>query len=450
MTSIPKLGSGVHLNAQSRELILKVYIFTIDDAERSGHKMLIKDAIKRTSDATGVSPTSIKRILKEKRSQMSGESSQKTFFEERRRRSKPSNTIVHDKSAIRKCLHNYSTAKNESLTLMNILGNLQKDISFNGRKSTLWKVVKQLGFKSKKMFDNRRMFIERHDIRFNRIEYLDKISMYRTDRPIVYLDETRILSNTIHVTTDPLQNKKKKPSKKSHFVIAYAASSSGFVPNALFICEDSQKQSDGQDEKHYEDYEKWIETQLIPNLPPNALVVVGHSLLNNKLLDAVPSSSSKKKDMINWLTRRQIPFSDSFLKPQLYELIRSFKPRKKLYKVDDILNACSFATLRLPPSHPELNPIENIWSIIKEYIADKKFKMTLETLSWAVQEKTLIVNEDQQIWLDAFRQVDDNEKFFVEIDSILDKLSDNVINLESSDDENSETSDEDSATSDFD
>jgi hypothetical protein len=75
--------------------------------------------------------------------------------------------------------------------------------------------------------------------------------------------------------------------------------------------------------------------------------------------------------MIEWLSGRGIPFSDRMCKPELYSLIKLLKPRFKTFKIDAVRAEHGHSVLRLPPYHPDLNPIELIWASVKEYVARK-------------------------------------------------------------------------------
>jgi transposase len=56
-------------------------------------------------------------------------------------------------------------------------------------------------------------------------------------------------------------------------------------------------------------------------------------------------------------------------KTKLYELIKLKKPHFKCYKVNNLLAKHSHSILRLPPYNPELNPIEKIWALVKNWVA---------------------------------------------------------------------------------
>nr|CAH7753516.1 unnamed protein product [Callosobruchus chinensis] len=78
---------------------------------------------------------------------------------------------------------------------------------------------------------------------------------------------------------------------------------------------------------------------------------------------------TKKNDMKEWLRQRNIPFSDEMLKAELYSLIKIYKPRYKTYERDKIMTEAGHSLLRLPPYHPDLNPIELVWASLKQYVA---------------------------------------------------------------------------------
>jgi transposase len=74
--------------------------------------------------------------------------------------------------------------------------------------------------------------------------------------------------------------------------------------------------------------------------------------------------------MKNWLRVRNIPFCDTVLKVQLYEIIKAYKPKYKTFLVDEIMTANGHTVLRLPPYHPDLNHRESIWA--KLWVGAKK------------------------------------------------------------------------------
>jgi hypothetical protein len=62
-----------------------------------------------------------------------------------------------------------------------------------------------------------------------------------------------------------------------------------------------------------------------------------------------------------------VAFDETFTNPELLALCRRHAPPEKKYVVEDIVMAegRGISLLRLPPYHPELNPIELVWGNIK-------------------------------------------------------------------------------------
>jgi transposase len=106
--------------------------------------------------------------------------------------------------------------------------------------------------------------------------------------------------------------------------------------------------------------------------------VTDNAPFHNVQIHAAPNSNSRKADMINWLQEKNIIFDRSMLKPQLYELIKINKKRHIRYKFDEVMLAHGHTVLRLPPYHPDLNPIELIWATVKNNVSKKNITFKLE------------------------------------------------------------------------
>lgn len=71
-------------------------------------------------------------------------------------------------------------------------------MNFKGSTTTLRRILKRLRFRWKKLDDNRALLIEQNHVREKRISFLRAIKRYREQqRPIVYLDESYILSDHV-------------------------------------------------------------------------------------------------------------------------------------------------------------------------------------------------------------------------------------------------------------
>jgi hypothetical protein len=261
---------------------------------------------------------------------------------------------------------------------------LKNDYGWKGSTSSLRRVLMKIGFKWAKTPDNRKILIETSEIRLLRFKYLDKIKEYRREgRPIVYLDETYI--NAGHTITKcwtdgSAQGLLAPISKGRRLIIVHAGGEMGFVPNALLIFKSGckSKSSDYHDDMNAENYERWLKEKLIPNLPQNSVVVTDNASYHNVQLNRAPTSVSRKLEMKEWLMQKNIPFDENSYKIQLYDIIKRHKKRHIIYKFDVLLERHGHNILRLPPYHPDLNPIEKIWASVKNSVAKKNVTFKLD------------------------------------------------------------------------
>jgi hypothetical protein len=89
----------------------------------------------------------------------------------------------------------------------------------------------------------------------------------------------------------------------------------------------------------------------------------------NFKINKIPTSDSTKKEMQQWLQKQNTAFADDMLKPALHRLIKQYKPQQVQYSVDKKLESNGHVTLCLPPYHPDLNLIKNIWAKVKCQVA---------------------------------------------------------------------------------
>lgn len=109
------------------------------------------------------------------------------------------------------------------------------------------------------------------------------------------------------------------------------------------------------------------------------------------------------------------------LRPELYELCKRFAPAPE-YKLDKIAEAAGHSILRTPQSHPELQPIETCWGIVKNYMADHcDFTMTnfREQLPFAFAKVTpltcksliaKVVKQEDKYWSEDNRLYEEIEE----------------------------------------
>lgn len=316
------------LSSQVKEILCKLNTYFKGVNEKDVSSVVTSAQLVATS--TGIPLSTVHRVLAEGKRALEHGSKFKSPKKTRCRQ----NTIViddFDKAVIRRTIHNFHVTDKQVPTMKILHEKLKTEINYPGGVTTLRKEVALLGFKWKRTEDNRRILMEKHQIRYLRILFLIKIAEYRAQgRPIVYTDETYI--DTCHTSSksysDGSTSGLKKPiSKGNRLIIVHAGGKDGFISNALLMFKANQKTGDYHHNMNTENYTKWLQTQLIPNLEPNSVVVVDNAAYHNTLHNPAPNSNHRKQTIIDWLKYRNIDHSAEMLKPQLYQLILQNKAR---------------------------------------------------------------------------------------------------------------------------
>lgn len=441
-----KVGGKI-LHSQAREIIFNLHSFMKREAEQG--PILLKQIQKRVAEAAGISTSTVKRIIKEKRTAPEAGPCFTTPRKTWSKKNKKSTVDDFDKTVIRRTVYEFHKTHGQRPTLKALLPVLRDKIGFTGSSWVLRQVLKELKFKWRKSVDNRKILIEQHEIREHRVRFIRAIKRYREEgRPIVYMDETYIHASHTkpHSWSDGSSKGLFTPiSKGQYAIIVHAGNDNGFVDNALLIFKSGQKSGDYHECMNFTNYKKWLTEQLIPNLPPQTVLVIDNASYHNKQINPAPNSSSKKADIVQWLVNHNIPFDVKMLKTELYQLVKLYKSPHKMFEIDVLLAEHGHSTLRLPPYHPDLNPIEMIWSLIKNHVALNNVTFKLNDSIQLAREKIDSITPDE--WSRRCQHARDIEDKYMEHEASIDDITERfIINLEedsdNSDDVNSIDSDD--------
>ena len=258
---------------------------------------------------------------------------------------------------------------------------------------------------------------------------------------IVYTDETWV--NAGHTSgyqwhTPNSEYDRRLPTNKGERLIVLHAgcAEKGFLPSCALVFK--AKSKDGRDyhtEMNGQVFLEWVEQQLIPNLPQRSCLVMDNAMYHNIQTEGskCPNSNSKKQEMQDYLTRHNISFDAKLTKPKLYEIIKLNK-KDPMYKADDLISKAGHCTLRLPPYHCNLNPIELVWGDIKQHIGieNSTFKLT-DVQNMVHAEFDRITPEK---WAKCVQHViEKEEKRYWEKDAMQPDIEPVIISLDSSDDD---------------
>jgi transposase len=434
--NMSKTGCGKHYEKQSKEIILRVVEWLKNNHLKS---IMITSPIPMAAEILKVGKRSIYDILKEQTS----ENGLKSPKKKRKRQLTKSSMNSFEESVIRRTIYDFHKEHKQVPNVKSLLPVLQDKINFSGKQTTLTLMIKKLGFRWKKTDDNRVLLKEKMDIVFKRINYLRAIKNYRRQgRPIVYSDETYIHSSHVSSNSwiDSTNKGLKVPaSKGTRFIIVHAGTEKGFIPGAFLMFKSGTKSGDYHDDMNYTNYRRWAETQLIPNLEMNSVIVLDNASYHNKLDERTPNANNNKAQMKEWLTKRNIKFHEKALKAELYHLIKLHKPRQQSFRIDELFEKHGHTVLRLPPYHPELNPIEKIWAVLKRYVADNNVEFTIDSVKKLVEEKVSKIHHE---WKNICDHVVKEEDIYMEDDGIIDLLFDNDISINLNDSSSSEEEEE--------
>jgi transposase len=194
-----------------------------------------------------------------------------------------------------------------------------------------------------------------------------------TIRPEVYLDESYVNKNHsndfIWYSGEDGPWVQKPTGKGERLIIINAITKYGWVPGAKLVFKSTTKTGDYHGQMNWELFEKWLTGMLLPNIPANALIMMDNAPYHNILSEhSSPTPSCSKKRIMDWLEQNKIYCRDDCLKPELIEIIKKIAP-EPIYAIDEIAKLYGHEVLRTPPYHPELQPIEICWGVVKNHIA---------------------------------------------------------------------------------
>lgn len=174
---------------------------------------------------------------------------------------------------------------------------------------------------------------------------------------------------------------------KFSWSIYSAGGEKSFITEALTMWKSSLSSGDYHANMNKPNYMKWITYRLLPKLEPRTVLVIDNAPYHNIEVDKAPNSNTKKEDMKLWFNRKNIPYSESMLKPELYKLIKLHKDPFKNYVLRQILENKGHDVLRLSPHHPTLNTIELIWADVKGFVAKNIVQFNLSEVIKSCEQK---------------------------------------------------------------
>ena len=164
--------------------------------------------------------------------------------------------------------------------------------------------MKEMGVSYRKI-DDRRYYYEQPQIIEQRHKYLRRIMQNRVDKkPVVFLDETWANAHDgkdmAWVEDDPvtggtLGGVRRPSGKGKRLIILGAGGEMGWIPSTTLIFQSKKNTGDYHDEMTGEHFEEWFRDKLLPNVPPNSLIVMDNASYHSRRCEEFPVKSWTKK-----------------------------------------------------------------------------------------------------------------------------------------------------------
>lgn len=241
---------------------------------------------------------------------------------------------------------------------------------------TLGRTLDRWGFTFGKGTRSQHLKEKDHVIAARRRYLREKRSNYignKIIRPEVYLDETYVNKNHsndfIWYSDEDGPWVQKPTGKGERIIILNAITKNGWVPGAQLTFKSSRKTGDYHGQMNHTLFSKWFSEQLLPNIPKNSLIIMDNASYHNVLSEhSDPTATCKKEKISAWLKKNGVPVCEDSLKAELVEILEKMV-RSPTYALDEIAAMQGHEVLRTPPYHPELQPIETCWGVVKNQIA---------------------------------------------------------------------------------
>jgi hypothetical protein len=218
------------LQDQTQEVVLNVLQFMHKEADEHKFVIPVAKVHERVASTVRVSKSAIKNIKKEMLNLQAGTAPSYNTP----KRNRPCLKIhVFSMCVLRRTTHEFCLHEKCLLSINAVLTKLQESTGYKGKTSILLDIFKGLGYQWTKMWDNRRIRIEKQDVRCVRVAFLPAITKFRRDgHEIVYSDETYIHSScttTKAWSDDDAQGCMAASSKGQQLIIVHVGMVKGFI-----------------------------------------------------------------------------------------------------------------------------------------------------------------------------------------------------------------------------
>ena len=347
--------------------------------------------------------------------------------------------------AIRQNIH-AKFAASEAFTIQTLTNDLKMAslIPEGTSNTSVWRLIHSMGFRYKTIHKNTYVRKETLDTVCRRISALRELKRHREKgTQVVYLDETwfttRMNQNmawvdTTQPTTSATYTRNVPSGEGERFVILAAGTVKGFIEDSFLCFPTKSTTGDYHGEVNRDLFCRWLTSKLLPSLEEPSVLVIDNAPYHSQLTEEskCPTTSTKKEDLKKWLNHRNITFPSQSTRPELLQLCKKNRPTP-IYEVDELVRSWGHEVVRLPPYHPELNAIEQIWGHMKHHVRSSLRKFTRADLRARLEEARLRVT--REVWEGSVRRSQAFEAQYWATDNVHDPVNTIIINIDSDDED---------------
>lgn len=428
-------GRGNSITIKEKEMIIEIkHFFDKEKKKPSNVGVYNKSAVALTAIASNFSEVAVSRIVTEY-------NKHKSFEPPATKGSQPYAVDESVKTICQEVVRSHNINR-DHLSIRRLVGILNDQYNIDVARETLrinlsrWNIVYGSVLRHTALREKDYVVNARRDY------LIRKRQLDKSGRTLVYLDETFINKNYCGPDLswfcddweeDPNLDKSfgpyiNRPSGKGdRLIILNAVTKNGWVDGTKLVFQAKNNSGDYHGSMDEVNFTRWFTEQLLPNIPDKSVIIMDNAPYHNMYKDdGTPSLSSKKTVLQEWLKMKGIPYDKEFLRPKLIEIINKNR-QKKEFKLDDILandprfKGRNIEIVRTPQYHPELQPIEKCWAVIKQYMAKhcdftmKGLRKNLDNAWEKVTKKTM---------KGIMKKVRESEDYHFEQDAKLDSVDD--------------------------
>lgn len=257
-----------------------------------------------------------------------------------------------------------------AITARHVQDFLQEALGREVAQQTIRDQLRRLGFQYTRTKTKSRALREKPYVRQQRHTFLHDIRSWRkAGYQPVYIDESFLHHHhgnqfSWFCEGDFLQ---RPTGKGRRWCFIHALREQGLVSGAFRIFEARKSRGDYHGMFNAECFLDWWRHQLLTNLPPRCVIVVDQASYHLVPEEQVMPSTMRKAELQQWLSSRNLAWEPHWLRPRLQQELQEHIDKTPL--ITKLAVEQGHRVLVLPVHHPELNPIELVWAIVKNECA---------------------------------------------------------------------------------